>query len=197
MPVSTHVGAVGGEVGRLAVQAGEAEALELALGVVDAVDEAPASCWPGVRRAVFTLARPMRVHHLPLVHVEHGAGVGRGRHGVEQQVVRDQLVALPAGVFVARPVGDLAHPQPGLQVAQRDRHRGLVHDGAADQRAGAALGRQRQLPLGAAVGFLLEVEHGHAEVAVVVGVARVAVVQEHEGGGSGAVVDVGRVDLAR
>jgi hypothetical protein len=74
-----------------------------------------------------------------------------------------------------------------------------VDDGAAiDQRAGAALGRQCQLPACAAFGFLVEVEHGHAEVRVVVGVARAAVVQEDEGGITLAlVVDPGRVHLAR
>ena len=163
-----RVHVVRAEVGRLAVHAGKAEALELAPGVVDPVGE---------HRRLFSgraLGAVHVGHHAadpPLAAgvVHAGAGVGGGQGEVEQQVVGDQLVERGLQVFVARPIRDLARDETGLQVAERHRHAGLVHDRAAvDHGTDTAVGCQRQAPLGAAVHLFLEVEHRHAEVRVVV-----------------------------
>ena len=179
------------------MHAAEAEAAELALGVVHAVDEGRCAVALGQARAVH-VGHPRTHPPLAARHVQHGTGVGGGRRGVEQQVVGDQLVARGQGDLIARPVRNLAQPQAGLEVTERDRHRGLVHDGAAvEQCTGTALGREGEPPAGAAFGFLLQVQHGHAEVGVVVGVACAAAVQEDKGTVVLiAVVDVGRVDQA-
>ena len=179
------------------MQARKAEARELALGVVHPVDGHRCAVARGVARGV-EVGQARAGPPLAAFHVHHGAGVGGGGHEVEQQVVGDELVAGGQGQLVAGPVWDLAHPQAGLQVTQRHRHRSLVHDRlAVGQCAGAAFGGQGQLEQGAAVGFFGKVDHRHAEVRVVVGVARVAVVQQHKRSVFVALVDdVGRVDLA-
>jgi len=90
--------------------------------------------------------------------------------------VRHERLLVGQRVFVARPVGNLADGQARLVVAQRHRHGGLVHDRLHVEGGGGGLARrQGQAPDRAVVGLLLDVEHGHAEVAVVVGVQVVGV----------------------
>ena len=157
------------------MHAGKAEALKLAPGVVHPVGQRRGALTGAALAAVHVVQQPFADPLSPGV-LHAGAGVERGQGEVVQQVVGDQLVQRGLLVFIARPIGHLAGDDAGLQVAQRDRHRRLLHDGRiADHAAGAAVGHQGQPPFGAAFHLFLEVERGAAEVRVVVVVA----VQRH------------------
>ena len=194
----------------LAMQAGGAPALELALGVVHPPVRALAVV--AMRRvAVADVAHRGLDPPLALQVFEARAGHVARAAEIEQQVGRDVLLERRLHVFVAVPGDGLAGSGLPGQAAQRHPDLGLLEELPERQGVGHRATRaQREHALQAALELLLDLQCHATEVAVVVResvlgevvdgctrVGRVVLVQEGEAAAIGPLaVDPGGVDVA-